>query len=154
MIEEKIKEMQEQIERLKENISGSEVEILEIGKKIAEFKAMEERLRRIHKVRYRENLGNSEKIADLANRYYLRDLLDVIAKIADTNLSFSAEAMPLMNLTIWQGMYLLLGDFGPIEEKVQASTGPEDPQPADEEKTGAGEVSAPVVFTNGRGKIL
>jgi hypothetical protein len=110
MIEDKIKKIGEEIVKEEEKIVDFQVSINEKRKEIEELEVLRKRLWNIHRLRLKENVGDPEKVNDLVNQYRLTDLLSIVAKLADTNLSYSADMMPLMNLTIWQGLYLFFGD--------------------------------------------
>lgn len=110
MIEERIEEINREILKEENRIGESRTAIEEKRKELKELEVLEKRLDRIHHIRFRENLGDTGKIADLANKFCLRDILYAIEKLTGINLNPPHKALPLLNLTIWQGMFLLLGD--------------------------------------------
>lgn len=110
MIGNKIRNIGEEIVMEEKKMVDFQASINKKKKEIEDLEVLKKRLLNIYHIRYKENIGDPEKINNLVNQYCLKDLLEIIAKLTDTNLSYNADMIPLMNLTIWQGVYLFFGD--------------------------------------------
>lgn len=110
MIEEKIKANEEEIAEQEKRIAESNDTIVKKKQMIEELKNLKKRMEKIHNIRYFENIGSVDRIAELANRYRLSDFFSAVAKAADVRFDYSIKAMPLMDLTVWQSLFLFFGD--------------------------------------------
>lgn len=128
MIEENIKAIEKEIAEQEKRITESHDTITEKKKEIEKLQILKKRLQKIHSIRHYSNIGSVERIVELANQYRLQDLLSMIANAAGIRIDYPTGAMPLMNLTVWQGLFLFFGDHTEIDKK---STPPEEEKETD-----------------------
>ncbi|MBE0426351.1 MAG: hypothetical protein IBX72_06860 [Nitrospirae bacterium] len=147
MLENKIEGLKEEIRTEEAKINTSKEMIAGQEAHIKELEVFRRRLLKIEGVKYFQNIGNAEEIAALANRFRLRDFLDVLSKIGIIFTS-GEEMERILNLTLWQSMYIFFADLTPLEEKTKTSSGAEDPGQASE-KTEEANSAFPVDFTKG-----
>lgn len=122
MIEEKILVAENTIVSSKQNIQALETEIQAQQKELERLRILEERLHRIEAIRYWENTGDTERITHLANQTKLRDFLHELGKITDIRYSPSLSEMKLSQLSIWQILFFLFGDYSELEKKIKNIT--------------------------------
>jgi hypothetical protein len=117
MLEEKIRAAQEIIQANEKNIEAQRGDIDKQRQDIENLSLLQQRLQRIHVIRYLENLGNFEHIASLANKTIVKDFLQDLDLLVDTRAPGISD-LPLLQLTLWQMLYLLYGDLTELDKKL------------------------------------
>lgn len=117
MIDEKIRAAQEIIEANEKNIELQRRDIDRQRQEIEKLSLLQKRLQWIHAIRYRENSGNLEHIASLANKTKVKDFLQDLDLLVNTR-DIGISDMPLLQLTLWQMLYLLYGDLTELDKKL------------------------------------
>ena len=109
-LEVKTEDINEEIAKQEKMILDAQATIKEQKKELEELAILKRRLRRIHNIKFMTNLGDPDKIAALTSKYRLTDLLQVVAKLTNTNPTYPLSLLPIINLNLWKAIYLFFGD--------------------------------------------
>jgi hypothetical protein len=116
MLANKIQAAQEIIQVNEKNIETQRGDIEKQKEEIARLFILQKRLQRIYTIKHLEILGNFERIASLANKTIVKDFIQDLGLLVDIKNPGISE-LPLLQLTLWQMIYLLYGDHTEMDKK-------------------------------------
>jgi len=122
MIREKIEALKSNIIASEAGIENSKSSIEDMQKEIAYLEELNLKLQKIYQTKLYLNLGNTEAIAQLANKITVSDFLNKLQDVLDFHIEIHVSDLPLSRLTVYQILFLLYDDLSVFNKP----TSPED----------------------------
>jgi len=135
----RIKDLEEGKGQSRQKISENEKNIDTLDQEIRKLRDLELRLKKIFWVKNYKDLGSALQVSLLVNKTTIRDFVEHLNYLLESNFQFSQGQSMLADLTVFQGLFLLFSNELSLSEldSNKPLNEPEDPKsenPAEEVK--------------------
>jgi hypothetical protein len=126
----RIKDLEEGKGQSRQKISENEKNIDTLDQEIRKLRDLELRLKKIFWVKNYKDLGSALQVSLLVNKTTIRDFVEHLNYLLESNFQFSQGQSMLADLTVFQGLFLLFSNELSLSEldSNKPLNEPEDPK--------------------------